>query len=125
MKGLISLVFFLLVIACGNKDRIPSGIIPKDSMQHILWEMIEADQYAKEMLKRDSAKSNHRGDNRKLYQEVFDIHHISREQFRESYQFYVGRPDLIKEIFDSLAAGANRRQREIYKPKPVLKHLPN
>jgi hypothetical protein len=121
MKWFILPGFLLIVIGCGNKDRIPSGIIPKDSMQHILWDMIQADQYAKQFLVKDSAKKNIRLERIKLYQEVFLIHHITKDQFQKSYQFYITRPDLTKIIFDSMAASGNRRRQEIYKPKPILK----
>jgi len=94
-------------------------------MQNILWDMIQADQYARQFIKKDSAKKNVREETLKLYQEVFLIHHITKDQFQKSYQFYITRPDLTKIIFDSLAASGNRRRKEIYKPKPVLKAVPN
>ena len=94
-------------------------------MQHILWDLIQADQYAKQFLLKDSSKKNIRVETIKLYQEVLQIHHITKDQFKKSYQFYLTRPDLTKNIFDSLAASGNRRRKEIYKPKPILKKVPN
>jgi hypothetical protein len=125
MKWAILLCALYIFSGCGNSDRIPSGIIQKDSMQHILWDLIQADQYAKQFLLKDSSKKNIRVETIKLYQEVLQIHHITKDQFKKSYQFYLTRPDLTKNIFDSLAASGNRRRKEIYKPKPILKKVPN
>jgi Domain of unknown function (DUF4296) len=91
-------------------------------MQKILWDMIQADQFAKQFIVKDSAKKNVSVETMKLYDEIFQIHHITKQEFQKSYQFYVGRPDILKIIFDSLAAQGNRHIQEIYKPvSPPLK----
>jgi hypothetical protein len=119
MTKFIFFLFFLPIIGCVNKDSVPSDIIGKDSMKLILWDMIQADQYSKQYLAKDSAKINVHLETMKLYQQVFDIHHTNKDEFKKSYQFYLSKPNLSSEVFDSLAAYANRQRTEIYKPKPV------
>ena len=51
-----------------------------------------------------------------LYQKLFSIHKISREQFRNSLHYYEKRPDLLKPIFDSLQ---KRSERQTIRTKPV------
>jgi hypothetical protein len=115
-------VFSLLVlVACGGRKGIPSDIIPPDSMQKIMIDVITADQYStlyisKDSLRRDKAKAN-----QDLLEAVFKMHHVSRKDFQVSLRFYESRPDLNKKIFDSLAAYANRHRPELYRPKPQLK----
>jgi uncharacterized protein DUF4296 len=126
MRWVFLFVIFSSVISCVNNDKVPAGIIPKDSMQNILWDMIQADQFSKQYILKDSAKINARLETMKLYQEVFQIHHITKDEFQKSYQFYISRPDLTKSIFDSLTASANRHRQEAFKqvapkPKPILK----
>jgi hypothetical protein len=116
MNRLICLLFFCSVISCANRDSIPSGIIPKNEMQKILWDMIQADQFSKQFIVKDSSKKNISVETMKLYDEVFQIHHITKDEFQKSYQFYISRPDILKNVFDSLSAQGNRRMQEIYQP---------
>ena len=119
------LLFFCFLIGCASKDNIPSGIIPKLEMQKVMWDMIQADQFSKQFLIKDSAKKNVNLETMKLYDEVFQLHHITKDEFQKSYQFYLGRPDIFKVIMDSLSAQGNRRMHEVHEPSkpiaPVLK----
>jgi hypothetical protein len=88
-------------------------------MENILWDMIQADQFSAMYLVKDSAHLNIKTENLRLYQEVFRLHQVSREDFRKSFQYYQDRPDLIKTVFDSLLSRGNRLRTESYnKPAP-------
>ncbi|MBS1669474.1 MAG: DUF4296 domain-containing protein [Bacteroidetes bacterium] len=130
MNKLILALFFCFLIACENRDKIPHDVLPKKEMQKIIWDMIQADQFSKQFVLKDSAKKNVKQETTALYDEVFQIHHISKDEFTKSYQFYSSRPDLLKIIFDSLAAQGNRSQQDLYKqqttpnkplPTPITK----
>jgi len=114
MTRVICLLFFSFLICCTNKDNVPSGIIPKAEMQKLMWDMIQANQFSKHFLLKDSAKKNVTAETMKLYDEVFQLHNITRDEFQKSYQFYIGRPDIFKVIMDSLSAQGNRRQQEAH-----------
>src|SRR5450631_4928315 len=51
----VLLFLFCLASGCSDKDGIPSGIIPREEMGKILWDMVEADQYSSIYLAKDSA----------------------------------------------------------------------
>ena len=90
MNRLIGLLFFCFLLSCANRDAIPSGIIPKNEMEKVLWDMIQADQFSKQFIARDSVKrKNLDSETMKLYNEVFQIHHITKDEFQKSYQFYI------------------------------------
>lgn len=116
-------VFFLLIclVSCSNRTSVPKEIIPPDSMQVILKDVIMADQFSSGYLSKDSLKYNKIKTNQDLLEAIFKIHRISRESFHQSLLFYESRPDLNKKMFDSLSAYANRRRVELYAPKPVVK----
>jgi hypothetical protein len=118
-----STVFFLLIMltACSNRTGIPNGIIPPDSMQGIMKDVIVAEQFSNTSFFKDSTKNDKVKANQDLLATIFKMHHISKESFRESLLFYESRPDLNKKIFDSLAVYANRRRVELYAPKPLTK----
>src|SRR6202042_3124115 len=107
-----------------SKNNPPSNIIQTDSMRSIMWDMIQADQYVKQYLSRDSSKINIKKQSLSLYTEVFAIHHTSREEFEKSYQYYLTHQDLNKLIFDSLSVrNMQERHRPIFytAPKPPIK----
>ena len=102
---------------CTDKDKIPAGVLPKEKMQKVLWDVIQAERF-RETFIRDSSKDL-KAETFKLYAQVFAIHKVTKDEFAKSYKFYMGRPDIAREMFDSLATKANRAREEMYKPKPL------
>lgn len=117
MKRLIwvSAVLITVLIACAGDDRVPSNVIKRDEMESILWDMMLADRYSAQVLVKDSAKLDVKMETFKLYEQVFQIHKITREDFLKSYKYYLNRPDITKSMFDSLAARGSRTRDELYK----------
>ena len=125
MKGLTIFVFSLFFFSCTNRDSVPSGVISPDSMQVILKDVILADQFStqfvlKDSLLKDSSLRNVKAETLRLYETIFKLHKVSKDEFRKSMDFYYSRPDLIKKIFDSLATYENRHRNELYAPKPTI-----
>ncbi len=111
-------VFSLAFIGCSDKNSIPSGILPRDKMEGVLWDMILADQYAAYLAK-DSARLDLKEEHLRLYEQVFRLHDITREKFRRSYQFYVSHPDIAQNLFDSVVNRGNRLRLESYSHPPL------
>jgi hypothetical protein len=86
-------------------------------MQQVLWDMIQAERF-RETFIRDSALDL-KAETFKLYAQVFDVHNVTKDEFVKSYKFYMSRPDISRDMFDSLATQANRQREELYKPKPL------
>src|ERR1043165_10297820 len=102
-------------ISCTDKDKIPKGVMGKEKMEKVLWDMIQAERF-RETFIRDSSK-NLKAETFKLYAHVLEIHKVSKDEFIKSYKFYMSRPDIARDMFDSLATRANRRREEMYKAK--------
>ena len=124
MRLMIFTTCLVLLFGCSGDDEIPKGIIGKDKMVKIFWDMIQADQFATQYLTKDSIKSKLKPETMKLYEEIFRIHHISKDEFKKSFAFYQAHPEITKVIFDSLSASANRQRIELFKnqPKPTIKN---
>ena len=114
MRFILFCLVAILLFSCSGKDKQQS-VIPREKMEKILWDIIQADQYSSQFLKKDSAKLNVKEQTMKLYDEVFAVNHITREQFKASYQFYMEHPEITRSMFDSLAVRANLLRNEIYK----------
>ena len=118
MKRLLIPVL-VIFCACTHNDRIPDGIIGKEKMESILWDMILADRFSTQFLAKDSAKLDVKKETFILYDQVFQVNKVTKNEFVKSYKYYLSRPDITKVIFDSLASRANRRKEAIYKKTMV------
>ena len=115
MKVLILCMLLAVLSSCSKKNTIPSGIIGKDKMENILWDMIQADRFAAQYLVKDSLAIDLKKETFLLYDQVFQLNKVTKEEFVKSYNYYLSRPDITRVIFDSLATRANRRKDEVYK----------
>jgi hypothetical protein len=106
-------VFCLLSVGCSDKNSVPSGILPVEKMYPILWDMIEADQYAG-LLPKDTAHVNIKMEHLRLYEQVLQLHNISRQKFQKSYDYYKEHPELNQVLYDSLIAQGSRLRTEAY-----------
>ena len=130
-----------VVTACQSPNKIPDDIIGIDKMKFILWDMIHAGklsqiQYENSIYKRrkdttrihkdslrfrkDTLKTNKDSFNLRLkttdyFQQVFEIYHITKDEFYKSYRYYEEHPDKNKILMDSVSAYAARQRQDLYK----------
>jgi hypothetical protein len=45
---------------------------------------------------------------------VLQVHRLSQDQFRKSYDYYKLRPELMKEIMDTMYTRSQRSQEKLY-----------
>lgn len=115
MKQWLTGAFVLALFSCTNHTKIPSDIIPQDKMKEVFLDMMLADRYASFLSIKDSLQLKQ--ETFTLYSQVFDIHHITEKEFKKSYLFYMGRPDLSIALFDSVASLGERKRNEYYAEK--------
>ncbi|MHA4847755.1 DUF4296 domain-containing protein [Flavitalea antarctica] len=110
-------LFLCLCIACTNKSKVPSGVLPQARMEKVLWDMMLADRFAAQFIMKDSARIDETEETFKVYAQVFSLNNITRDEFIKSYKFYMTRPDLSKVMMDTLLRRADRLKEEMYRPK--------
>jgi hypothetical protein len=107
-------VFCMIAAGCSDKS-VPSGILPREKMENVLWDMIQADQYAGVLAKDSTAHiADLKAERLRLYDQVFRLQDVSREKFRKSYQYYSDHPELSQDLFDSLLVRGNKLRSEEY-----------
>jgi hypothetical protein len=116
--------FFLFIIitlnfACIKGNKIPKDVIPQNQMRKIMWDLMRADAYVTDFVMKDSTR-NQKEESTKLYERIFDIHATTLETFKKSLVFYQSRPDLFKEISDSLRVDEQRSQQYPEEKKPHI-----
>jgi hypothetical protein len=115
MKKFSILLLLTFSLACTDYDKIPEDILPRERMETIVWQLMEADQYTNMLIIKDSTQKTNLQARLKLYQKIFDLNKITENDFKKSYMFYMGRPDLNKRLFDSITAKAGRQRGEAAK----------
>ena len=106
IKGHLILLIIGLVVSC--KDSTPGGVIEQEKMQAVLWDVYRAEALAEEIIKKDSGKSA-AVESAVLSKKIFLIHKITEEEFRKSYSYYAGRPDIMQAMLDSINARQTRK----------------
>ena len=109
IRMIILLAGLALVGSCTNKDKMPDGILKPEKMQAVLWDVIKADVFTTDFIKKDTAK-NAAAENLKLQQQIFAIHKISKTDFDNSYDYYKSNTEVFKKIVDSMIARAERNK---------------
>jgi hypothetical protein len=104
-----SILSLVILFSCENKQTEPAGILKPAKMQAVLWDVMRADAFTTEFVKKDSSK-NDVEENLKLQQEIFAIHHISREDFYKSYEYYKKNSAQMKTVIDSMISEAEKKQ---------------
>ena len=108
MKWIVLLLFFA---GCTDNTKVPKDIIARPGMEKILWEMVQADRYAAIYIQtRKDTLDRNKKETTELFDKVFSYNKISRQEFMKSYRFYLGRPDLLKGMFDSIGVQAERNK---------------
>lgn len=101
-------IFMLGVIfinACSDSEKRPAGILKAKKMQAVLWDVIKAEAFTAEFIKKDSTKDAAL-ENEKLLQQVFAIHKTTRAEFYKSYNYYKTNTAEFTVILDSMISKA-------------------
>ncbi|MEO6538886.1 MAG: DUF4296 domain-containing protein [Ferruginibacter sp.] len=115
MKKANFIIILLFFVSC-SQNKIPDGILPPQKMQDVLWDYLRADAFTKEYISKDSTK-NLQAENVKLQKNLFSMHHITKEEFYNSYDYYLKHNNKMKVLLDSMIATKTREKLK------YMKHL--
>lgn len=115
MNRVVVFILLLFVVTACSQGKVPKGVLSPPEMEAVLWDVLLADQTAEFYVQKDSAVSALQR-HTDLYQQLFRIHKISKEDFQKSLRFYESHPQLLKPVLDSLQ---KRSERAIQNSKPV------
>ena len=115
MKHLFFIIIIVVLFSCSD-NNLPSGILSQEKMEIILWEQMKADAFTKEFISKDSSK-NLVLENLKLQQKLFAQYKIDKEDFYNSYQYYLKHDALMKDVLDSIVAKQTRLHQKEFEQK--------
>ena len=93
-------VIAVLIVSCSGPS-VPKDVLPPDKMEAVLYDIIHADEFFDFYSLQDTAFQK-KAKRISLYDSISHIHSISKETFQKSWRYYQDRPDMLKEIFESL-----------------------
>ncbi|ULQ52886.1 DUF4296 domain-containing protein [Flavihumibacter fluvii] len=116
-NGILLTCSFLALgmLACRNMRNKEKPALSQKEMVPIIYELMLSEEYATQLKGRDSTIQVEDLSKEK-YDQVFQLHQTSQKEFKESYAYYLGHPDQIKAIYDSIDAEAKRRRLQIMNP---------
>jgi len=115
MKKLIVIVLCSTIFACTSKVKNDLSI---NKMKVIVWDMSCADELYNELQARDSLLKNKPNERIKLYNKVFELNKINKEDFYANYQYYLNNPQQLKVLLDSVQAyGQRQKDKSLLAPK--------
>ncbi|RFM26050.1 DUF4296 domain-containing protein [Deminuibacter soli] len=118
MKKLMVCAGMCCLLACKSNNKPGKDIITPDSMKVIVWDLLRAEQLASLRMQKDTNKIK-KDTHLELYQDVFTIHHTTKEAFYKSYNFYLMHPNINKVLNDSLSNMAERTRMQQFQPKKL------
>ncbi|MBG9374927.1 DUF4296 domain-containing protein [Panacibacter sp. DH6] len=108
----IFIVVAVIFAACSSPNEIPDDVLGINEMKPIMWDMLRAGSLAQNLSGIDTVKIRDISTN--SYQQIFQLYGISKEQFYDSYQYYIEHPDKQKILLDSVVGYANRKRMELF-----------
>jgi len=116
MRILMLCVILFCFSACNQKKNHQTGIIPREKMELLMWDLTIADEYATIKSEKDTT-IKHKDERIRLYGEIFQLHQTNQQQVRESLRYYMGHPEVFKLMNDSISARAQRNRYQSITPK--------
>ena len=92
----------ILILSC-RSEKQREGILPEKKMRVVLWDMTRADQFLTDFVFSRDTSLNKLDESLKMYNRIFAIHQVTKEEFRQSFQYYREHPDLLKSLLDSVS----------------------
>ncbi|MCG7855752.1 DUF4296 domain-containing protein [Flavihumibacter sediminis] len=115
-------VFFILTIfvlnACKEK-REEQVVLSNKQIVPIVYDLMLTDEFTMQVKGKDTTYDLSVNRSEK-YDQVFRLHKIDFKTFSDSYKYYLGHPDELKVVFDSVEALATRRRLQIMNPSKSL-----
>ena len=109
MKQLICVLIAVALLSCGQNER-PEGIMDREAFKAALLDaqLIEARMNHEMVLEQMEVMPA-----QKYYEELFEKHGITDEQFNKTFRYYSKQPDELGAIYEEIIAELTLRKDSI------------
>lgn len=115
-KNFLLIFFSVFLFACKDTDviPIPDSVLPEEKMAQIL---VDVHLLESTMNIHAGAVGKIGAGGSPVRLNLYKKHHVSREQFDESYTFYTENPELLAEIYQLVLNDLSKMQAEVMSQK--------
>ena len=113
MKNII-LISLLFLTACASKQTKKEVLLPIQTMQQTVWQLMQVDEYLSRQIQTDTTTKPSL-DKVKYYQRVFNLNKIDRVQFYTTMAYLDKHPVEMKALMDSVEALSKREKLDLLK----------
>lgn len=114
MKHLLKLLFIAIIVfaaACKEKDPPkPEGLLSEEKFSAVMVEVqfAEALDLQRKQIDKDSSETIF-----SYYKEIFKRHNISLDEFVNTYDYYIDKPDEMGKIYEQVLDSLNKLDAEL------------
>jgi hypothetical protein len=108
-----------VLLSCGRVTSVPSGVLAKDKMQAILWDLLRAEQFVTNYIVVRDTTAVGRAKGPQLYDAILKRHGITDAVFQSSLEYYKSHPQSLYPILDSLAGQTATAPTPLVTPQPA------
>jgi hypothetical protein len=109
MRIILLIIIITAFFSCETEsDRNKIGDV---KMEAIMFDLLRAEVITRDFLARDSAR-NLDSSNIAMQKSIFKKHNVSREDFNESFNYYLDHPNNMSLLMDSIIAKQTRSKEQ-------------
>jgi len=105
MRPLLLLIATIFFYSCSEKG--PKNVLGETKMEAVMWDFIRADVFTTDFVSKDSGQDMV-NKNVALQKKIFEQHKVSREDFYQTYQYYLAHTNQLATLMDSIVAKQSR-----------------
>jgi Domain of unknown function (DUF4296) len=109
--SIITIIFCTCMFACKSKST--GEPLPLPIMKRVMWDMMKADEWYLNASLKDSSLVKKKV-NTKMYDQIFALYSVTRDQFYKSYHYYEAHPMEMRTLIDSLDQFAQRERSKAF-----------
>ena len=103
MRSFLIVTVFLLLQSCANNEKVPDGILPRQKMREVMWDMIRASEFLQNYVFAKDSTIDKVAESQKWNDKIYQIHKTDKATFEKSFAYYKAHPLLMKDMLDTLA----------------------
>jgi hypothetical protein len=102
MRCLLTLMIVMVLAGCKDQDALPAGVLPQEKMKLVMYDMMRSGEFLSGYVLYKDETVDKTGESMKWYNKVWQMHHITEDQFRQSYKWYREHPKQMEQVMDSV-----------------------
>jgi len=103
MRSVLIVTVFLLLQSCASKEKVPDGVLPKQKMREVMWDMMKAAEFLQSFVFAKDSSIDKVAESQKWHDKIYQIHKTDKATFERSFAWYKAHPLQMKEMLDTLA----------------------